>query len=103
MTCDHCINGLRPIEWKDAKPGAPWDFAVCLCESGQAYRRSENEGRKTVPLWRVWCARHQVDPSRVFMAEEVWSADELRAVGLIAASQQSRADALLAKGRRRSE
>lgn len=101
MTCDHCVNGLRPIEWSDAKPGEPVDFAVCLCEHGQAYRRDTNEGHQTVPLWRVWCAIHQVDPSRVFLMEQVWTARELAAVGLgQAASPPARESVLLARGRK---
>lgn len=102
MTCDHCVNGLRPLEWTDARPGDPIDVAVCLCDAGQAYRRAENEGHATVPLWRVWCAVHQVDPSRVFMLEQIYSRDELAAVGLVAsAAPASREAALLARGKRR--
>lgn len=103
MSCEHCVNGLRPLEWTDAKPGDLPDFAVCLCPAGQAYRRGENEGRRTVALWRVWCAVHQVDPSRVRLIEDIWSAEELAAAGLTmlaAAGPASRAAALLAKGRR---
>lgn len=103
MTCDHCVNGLRPMEWTDARPGDPVDVAVCLCEAGQVYRRAENEGHKTVPLWRVWCAAHQVDPSRVFMLEDIYTADELRAVGLLPAvvEAKTREAAILAAASRR--
>lgn len=102
MTCEHCVNGLRPLEWTDAKAGDPVDIAVCLCEAGQAYRLGQNCGRRTVALWRVWCAAHQVDPSRVFMLEQVYSAAELAAVGLRTRDSgvASRESALLAKGRR---
>lgn len=101
MTCDHCVNGLRPLEWTDATPGDPVDVAVCLCDAGQEYRRATNEGRRTVPLWRVWCAVHQVDPSRVFLLEDVYSGAELEAAGLRKAPVSlSREAALLAAGRK---
>jgi hypothetical protein len=102
MTCDHCVNGLRPLEWTDAKPGDPPEFAVCLCDAGQAYRRGVNNGRSAMPLWRVWCAQHRVDPSRVRLMEDVWTAEELAAVGLRnGPAPMSRAAALLAAGERR--
>ncbi len=97
MTCPVCVNGLLVQEWTNA----PADYAVCLCEAGQVYRRATNEGRDTVPLWRVWCAVHQVDPSRVFLLEQVYSAEELASVGLGASTDPvSREAALLAKGGR---
>jgi hypothetical protein len=95
MTCDHCVYGLLIQEWTDA----PHDFAVCLCDAGQVYRRDTNEGHRTVPLWRVWCAVHQVDPSRVFLLEEIYTGEELTAAGLTKPPVSlSREAALLAKG-----
>lgn len=78
MTCDVCLDGFLVVEWTDAPP----DVAVCLCEEGQRWRYAENDDKPTVPQWRVWCARWQVDPARVFMVEDVWTAEELAAVGL---------------------
>lgn len=85
------------MEWADAQPGDPIDIAVCVCEAGQAYRLAVNERRRTVPMWRVWCAVHQVDPLRVFLLEQIYSAEELRAVGLAApVEKQSREARILA-------
>lgn len=101
MTCLHCVNGLRPLEWTDAKPGDLPEFAVCLCDAGQSYRRAENNGHQAVPLWQVWCAVHQVQPERVRLMEDVWSASELAAVGLGREVQPvQRASALLKAGER---
>lgn len=98
VNCPICFDkGLAVLEWTDAPP----DFGVCLCDAGQAMRRTENEGRAVTPLWRVWCALHQVDPSRVSMLEDVFTADELTAVGLRKAPANiSREAALLAAGRK---
>jgi hypothetical protein len=101
VSCDHCVNGLRPLEWTDRAPSEPLDVAVCLCDAGQVYRRAVNEGHAAVPLWRVWCAQHQVPPERVKLMEDVWSASELADAGLRkAAEPQSRAAALLNSGAR---
>jgi hypothetical protein len=83
VTCEHCIDGLRPLEWTDAKPGDPIDIAVCVCAAGMALRKADNCGARCEPLWRVWCAVHGVDPSRVFMLEQVYTPEELRIVGLV--------------------
>jgi hypothetical protein len=98
VTCETCDGlGMLIQEWTDA----PHDFAVCLCQAGQAFRVAENRGRRTVPHWRVWCSRWQVDPSRVFLLEEVYSRDELAAAGLTAQPTAiSREASLLAAGRR---
>jgi hypothetical protein len=96
MTCSHCVNGLRPLEWTD-----PLEIAVCLCPSGQVYRQATNNGRVVEALWQVWCAVHQVEPGRVYLMEQVWSAEELAAAGLRpAAAPANRAAALLAAGQK---
>lgn len=98
MTCPVCIDGLLIVEWTDA----PHDFAVCLCAAGQEWRCTTNNGHTVPAQWRVWCAKHGIDPKRMFMAEQVWTRDELAAVGLVAeAAQIDRAAALLAAGRRK--
>lgn len=97
MTCPVCIDGLLIQEWTDA----PHDFAVCLCEAGQAWRLAENEGRATVPQWRLWCARHGIDPARMFLVEDIYSREELAAVGLVVGGAAvSRESALRAAGKR---
>ena len=98
MSCDVCIDGFVVVEWTNAPP----DFAVCLCATGQAWRRADNNGRQTVPAWRVWCAQWQVDPAKVFMVEDVYNPQELAAVGLVKPKADvSRESALLAAGRRK--
>lgn len=75
-------------------------FALCLCRAGGALRFTQNERRRTVPLWRVWCAREQVDPSRVCRLEDVYSAEELASVGFQKATPIDRSSALLNAGRK---
>lgn len=98
MTCAVCADrGLLVQEWTDADP----DFAVCLCEAGQRYRLDENWGHRVIPQWRLWCARYQVDPARVFLLEEIYSRKELAAVGLRPEPVRlSREAALMATGKR---
>jgi hypothetical protein len=52
MTCCNG-KGLIRLNWSDA----PDDFAVCLCHVGLDMRAEVNNGKATVPLWHVWCAR----------------------------------------------
>lgn len=107
--CEACQGaGLVPWVSKDnPKPNADisvkdMHYAVCLCEVGRTFRVATNNGRKVAPLWRVWCAREQVDPSRVFMLEDVYSAEELAAWGFQKATplQVDREAALQAAGKK---
>jgi hypothetical protein len=77
-------------------------YAVCICDAGQRQRENTNEGRKVIPQWRFWCAKHDVDPSRVSMVEDVYSAEELAAAGFpsIVAVSQDIHTALLAAGKK---
>jgi hypothetical protein len=76
-------------------------FAVCLCVAGRALRHRENCGRKVVPLWRVWCARHQVSTERVRRLEDVVTPEQLQEAGFSepVLSMPSREAALLAAGK----
>jgi hypothetical protein len=78
-------------------------FAICLCDAGRALRWDRNGKARTVPLWRVWCAREQIDPSRVTLVEQVFTTGELEAAGLSPAAvpKADRRAALLAQGTRR--
>lgn len=107
VTCPLCDGrGLYPfVEPSNPKPDSAitfadlW-FAVCLCDAGQTYRLDMNCGRQVAPLWRVWCAIHQVDPNRVFLLEDVFTAEQIAAAGYVASRQKpSREAALLAAGR----
>lgn len=101
MTCETCSGlGLLIQEWTDA----PHDFSICVCEAGQAWRRAENNGHKTVPQWLLWCARWQVEPERVFLLEDVYTGQELAAAGLSKPVVDfNREAALLAAGRRKAK
>jgi hypothetical protein len=100
VSCPVCADkGLVRLPWDDdAEPG----IGVCLCAAGQALRVNRNMGREVLPLWRVWCAREQVDPARVYLLEDVLSAEELAEAGLAQpkAAQQDREAALLAAARK---
>lgn len=80
-------------------------FALCLCPTGQTMRTTRNAGKETgYALWQVWCAREQIDPSRMYLMEEVLTAQELAERGFQApgkAQPQSREAALLAAGKTR--
>lgn len=97
MSCSVCSDkGLVRLNWADADP----DFAVCLCEMGLRLRVNRNEGRDVAPLWHVWCAREQIDPSRVFLVEDVLTPAELAERGLsLTLPQGDREAALLAAGK----
>jgi hypothetical protein len=92
-------RGIVRLNWADA----PDDFAVCLCEMGLRLRVDRNHTAASVaPLWRVWCAREQVDPSRMFLIEEVLTPSELRERGVREEpTVMDREAALLAAGKAR--
>jgi hypothetical protein len=74
MNCEVCSDkGIVRVNWADA----PDDYAVCLCEEGLRLRVDRNHGKTVSTLWMVWCAREQIDPSRMFLIEEVLTPDEL--------------------------
>jgi hypothetical protein len=98
VSCQTCGDkGIAELNWADA----PSDYAVCLCEAGMRMRSMRNENRKVHPLWRVWCAREQVDPSRVRMVEDVLTPEELQERGLSVAAARDREAALFAAGRKK--
>jgi hypothetical protein len=110
MSCEACVDmGLVPFVETDNPKTAPeidrddLCFAICLCPVGQAYRKGTNNGKRVPAFWRVWCAREQIDPSRVFRVEDVYSREQLAAVGLVTqpASLENRRAALLAEGTKR--
>lgn len=98
-TCGVCQDkGIVKVNWEDA----PSDFAVCLCSAGLSMRVDRNATAPVAPLWWVWCAREQVDRSRVFMLEDVLTPEELTAAGLgplWEPSPESREEALLRAGK----
>ena len=90
-----------PVADADVKT-ADMHFAVCLCSYGQAFRLDVNEGHKVAPQWRLWCARYQVDPSRVVMLEHAYTANDLAAAGFSKpVASINREAAMLAAGRRK--
>jgi hypothetical protein len=74
MNCQHCGDvGMIRVPWSDA----PDDFAVCLCQAGQSMRQENNYKETGFALWQVWAAREQIDPSRIFLLEEILTPAEL--------------------------
>jgi hypothetical protein len=106
-SCEDC--GIVPFVPVDCpKPDADivaddLHFAICLCDKGRDLRWDRNGKARTVPLWRVWCAREQIEPSRVALVEQVFTTGELEAAGLVAGAvpKVDRRAALLAQGTRR--
>ena len=99
MRCDSCDSkGVIVLNWADA----PEEYALCLCPMGRQMRRQDNTGRRTVPLWEVWAAAHQVEPERVWRLEDVLSVEELQARGFsrVAVEVASQDSALMAASRR---
>jgi hypothetical protein len=101
MTCEVCGDkGLVRLNWADA----PDDYAVCLCEEGLRLRVDRNNGKSVAPLWLVWCGREQIDPSRMFLIEEVLTPDELTERELRKpAVSMNREAALLAAGKQKAK
>lgn len=110
MSCEACHEGFIPYAPLDC-PKADDDvtaddlnFALCQCSKGRLLRSNQNNGRKVTPLWRVWCAAQQIDPSRVALVEDVFSWEQLVEMGLQKATQLPPVDreaAMLAAGKRR--
>jgi hypothetical protein len=108
MTCVECGDtGLipyLPLESPKALFDAEQDdlhFAVCLCDTGEKMREDTNQGRKVAPQWQLWCARFQVQPERVRLCEYVFSAEDLKAAGLVPlVPATDRHAALLATGKK---
>jgi hypothetical protein len=101
VTCSTCQDkGLVRVNWQDADP----DFAVCLCATGLSLRVDRNYTAAVSPRWHVWCAREQVDPSRVWMLEDILTPQELAERGFGVAPDvrvPDREAALLAAGKTR--
>jgi hypothetical protein len=80
LTCDVCSDrGILIVDWP--AEGEP-QYALCLCPAAAWYRRNTNAGKTVAYGWQVWCAVNQVAPERVARLEELYSAEELAAVGL---------------------
>lgn len=107
MICPLCDGrGLYPFV--DTTNPTPADaitfadllFAVCLCDEGQTYRQHTNCGRDVAPMYRIWCAIHDVHQDRVCLLEDVFTAEQIAAAGYEVSKQKpSREAALLAAGR----
>lgn len=99
VNCQSCADvGMIRVPWADA----PDDFAICLCDAGLAMRDSRSRKDVSYALWELWAAREQVDPSRVFLLEEVLTPQELAERGFsmpAKPTQVAREAALLAAGK----
>lgn len=114
MTCPACKDrGIVPFV-DVTNPKADTDvtaadllFAICCCPGVAHWLRSdENAGRLTGYYgWQVWAAVEQIDPSRVYLLEEILMPDELQAAGCGGVApgvvEQSREAALLSQGKLR--
>jgi hypothetical protein len=98
MSCRTCIDiGIVTLNFQEGD-----EYGICLCPMGERMRSAVNNGHQAAPLWRVWCAREQVDPSLVHPIEDVLTPAELTergfteltapadALGAIAAAAKSR-------------
>ena len=85
------------LDWADALA----DYGVCLCPAAAWFRRKTNNGKPlTCAGWQVWAARYQVEPSRVYLLEQVYSKEELAAAGLAVGPAADREAQLIAAGRK---
>lgn len=75
VNCQSCADaGMIRVPWSNA----PDDFAVCLCSAGQTMRDDTNGGKRTgYALWQVWAFQQQIQPSRIFLMEEILTPAEL--------------------------
>jgi hypothetical protein len=102
VNCQSCGDvGIVRVPWSNA----PDDFAVCLCKAGHQMRDETNAGKPTgYALWQVWAYREQIDPSRLFLLEEILTPEELAARGFtVTPAVMSREAALLNAGKRRAK
>lgn len=102
MTCPSCNNrGVFKVAYHD---GSPVEFAVCLCQAGEAFRRTENNGKAHVPAYQVWAIRYGIDPAHVAPMEELLTDEELaaRGFGSVEVSASTAIDAIAAAARARS-
>lgn len=101
MNCQSCADvGVIRVPWADA----PDDFALCLCAAGTEMRSDCSHKPTAFALWQLWAAREQIDPSRVFLLEEILTPPELAARGFTTAVQSpvaAQEAALLAAGKRK--
>lgn len=76
MSCQACGDkGIIRLRYHD---GSPDEFGVCVCQAARWYRSDMNAGAHTgIFGWQVWAYREQVDPSRVFLIEELLDDDEM--------------------------
>ena len=72
--------GIVRVRYHD---GAPDAFGVCFCPAGLQMRNTTNGATRTAyPLWMLWAAREQVDPTQVAMVEELLTDAELATIPL---------------------
>jgi hypothetical protein len=100
MNCEVCHDhGVVKLNWSDAPP----EYGICLCQFGLELRNARNVRSQVTPLWQVWAAREQVDPSLVWMLEDVLTPAELAERGFQSVvgepSTESREAALMAAGK----
>jgi hypothetical protein len=98
MNCPTCNDvGIMRLNFQEGD-----DYGLCLCSSGEEMRRTSNHGHPVTPLWRVWCAREQVDPRLVRPIEDVLTPEELAALGFRELAAPDAINAIVSAARSRS-
>jgi hypothetical protein len=88
MNCSTCQDiGIVKLNFQEGD-----EYGICLCPKGEEMRRSANSRHAVAPLWRVWAAQQQIDPSRIHPIEDVLTPAELTERGF--AELTAPADAL---------
>ncbi len=99
MNCSTCGDvGIVRLNFQEGD-----EYGICLCPMGERMRaRHTWRGRQAdIPVWRVWCAREQVDPALVRPIEDVLGGEELAARGFHELAPAETMDAVAAAARNR--
>lgn len=105
MTCIACDDrGLVAFLIEGHQPDSAKDFlfALCLCPTGERWRKADNCGKPTNPAWHVWAAQQGIGHDQVVKLEDVSTAEELAAYGFHELTAGTALDAIAAAARARS-
>jgi len=98
MTCPACDDlGILPVNYTDE----PQHYALCLCPIGERWRKADNCGKPTNPLWHIWAAQNNVPHERIVKLEDFASSEELASFGFVELSAETAMSAIAAAARQR--